>query len=86
VPANLRRHRAADPLAAVPATVYQSAITYRPAAAPAATPDRNWVAGNATVAAYNAMSLTMKMPGMHAHGASAVPPAPVPVPVTKEAP
>jgi hypothetical protein len=63
--------QAADPQAAVPATVYQSAITYRPAAEPATPPDRNWVAGNATVAAYNAMSLTMKMRGMHAHGAAA---------------
>jgi hypothetical protein len=82
--------QAADPQAAVPATVYQSAITYRPAAQPATPPDRNWVAGNATVAAYNAMSLTMKMPGMHAHGAAAMPPAPTPAPtpapVAKEAP
>lgn len=70
--------QAGDPQAAVPATIYRPAITYRPAAEPETPPDRNWVEGNATVAAYNAMSLTMKMKGMHAHGAAA-PAAPAPV-------
>jgi hypothetical protein len=51
---------AADPQAAVPATRYQSVLDYRPAPAPATTPDRNWVASNQTVAARNSMALTMK--------------------------
>jgi len=57
---------AADPGASVPATTYQSAIGPRPEAQTTTSPDRNWVASNATVAAYNSMSLTMKMKGMHA--------------------
>lgn len=57
---------AADPGATVPATTYQSAIGARPEAQTTTSPDRNWVASNATVAAYNSMSLTMKMKGMHA--------------------
>ena len=57
---------AADPGASVPATTYQPAIGYRPEAGNGTPPDRNWVASNATVAAYNSMSLTMKMKGMHA--------------------
>jgi hypothetical protein len=60
---------AADPQAAVPATRYQSALSYRPEAAPEASPDRNWVAGNTTVAATNSMALTMKPMDAHAgHG------------------
>jgi hypothetical protein len=51
---------AADPQASVPATRYQSAIDYRAPAAPATSPDRNWVASNQTVAATNSMALTMK--------------------------
>jgi hypothetical protein len=60
---------AADPQAAVPATRYQSALDYRPEPAPASSPDRNWVAGNAAVAATNSMALTMKpMNGQAGHG------------------
>ena len=44
----------------MPATRYQSALDYRHEPAPASSPDRNWVAGNATVAATNSMALTMK--------------------------
>ena len=62
---------AADPGASVPATTYQPAIGYRPEAGNGTPPDRNWVASNATVAAYNSMSLTMKMKGMHAPAATA---------------
>jgi hypothetical protein len=50
----------ADPQAAVPATRYEPMLGQRPDAAPASSPDRNWVAGNAAVAATNSMSLTMK--------------------------
>lgn len=57
---------AADPGASVPATTYQPAIGYRPEAGIDTPPDRNWAASNATVAAYNSMSLTMKMKDMHA--------------------
>jgi hypothetical protein len=57
---------AADPQASVPATRYQSAIDVRPPAAAAASPDRNWVAGNEKVAATNSMALTMKPMGGHA--------------------
>ncbi|TQK11050.1 hypothetical protein [Herbaspirillum sp. SJZ107] len=57
---------AADPGAKVPATTYQPSIGYRPEAGAGTPPDRNWVASNATVAAYNSMSLTMKMKGMQA--------------------
>jgi hypothetical protein len=71
---------AADPGASVPATTYRSAIGYRPEAGIDTPPDRNWAASNATVAAYNSMSLTMKMKGMHApagphagHASPAVP-------------
>jgi hypothetical protein len=55
---------AADPQAAVPATRYQSTIGYRPETGPDASPDRNWVASNAKVAATNSMALTMKPPTM----------------------
>jgi hypothetical protein len=51
---------AADPQASVPPTRYQSALDYRPPAPSAASPDRNWVASNQTVAATNSMALTMK--------------------------
>lgn len=65
---------AADPQAAVPATRYQPVLDKKPEAAPDASPDRNWVAGNATVAAANSMALTMKAMGGHAghegHGAA----------------
>ena len=54
---------AADPRAVAPATVYRPALDYRPAAAPAASPDRNWQASNDTVAATNSMALTMKPMG-----------------------
>jgi hypothetical protein len=57
---------AADPQAGVPATRYQSALDYAPPAAPAASPDRNWVASNETVAATNSMALTMKPMAGHA--------------------
>ena len=66
---------AADPGASVPATTYQPAIGYRPEAGIDTPPDRNWVASNATVAAYNSMSLTMKMKGMHAAAAPVDPDA-----------
>jgi hypothetical protein len=60
---------AADPQAAVPATRYQPVLNYRPEAAPESSPDRNWVAGNAKVAATNSMALTMKpMSGHAGHG------------------
>ena len=61
---------AADPGTSVPATTYQSAIGYRPAAEPGTPPDQNWAESNATVAAYNSMSLTMKMKGMRAPAAA----------------
>lgn len=61
---------AANAGAAVPATRYESAVPYRPAPAPAASPDQNWEAANRTVGAYNSMMLTMEMPG----------PAPAPEP------
>lgn len=54
------RQAAADPQASVPATRYQSALDQRPEAAPAASPDANWVASNETVAATDSMGLTMK--------------------------
>jgi hypothetical protein len=54
------RQAAAAPQANVPATRYQSALDQRPGTVPAASPDANWVAGNATVAATNSMALTMK--------------------------
>jgi hypothetical protein len=57
---------AADPQAPVPPTRYQSALGYRPAQAPATTPDRNWLAANQTVAAGNSMALTMKPMAGHA--------------------
>jgi hypothetical protein len=62
---------AADPQAAVPATRYQPALEKRPEAAPTTSPDANWVAGNATVAATNSMALTMKgmEGGQHDHAA-----------------
>jgi len=60
---------AADPQAAVPGTRYQPALGARPEAAPAGTPDQNWVAGNQLVAATNSMALTMKPMASHAgHG------------------
>jgi len=57
---------AADPQSAVPATRYQSAFGARPDAAPATTPDQNWVASNQLVAATNSMALTMKPMAGHA--------------------
>lgn len=54
------RPDAADPHASVPATVYRPALDYRGEAPPSASPDRDWQASNATVAAYNPMMLTMK--------------------------
>ena len=57
---------AADPQASVPPTRYQSALAAEPPAAPAASPDRNWVASNRAVAATNSMALTMKPMGGHA--------------------
>ncbi len=60
---------AADPQAAVPATRYESALSHRPEAAPETSPDRNWVAGNAKVAATNSMALTMKPMNGHDHAA-----------------
>jgi hypothetical protein len=60
---------AADPQAAVPATRYQSALDHRPEPPPASSPDQNWVASNAIVAATNSMALTMKpMKGHAEHG------------------
>ena len=67
---------AADPQASVPPTRYQSALDYRPPAAPAASPDRNWVASNQAVAATNSMALTMEPMTGHAghapHGRAAM--------------
>jgi hypothetical protein len=73
---------AADPQAAVPATRYQSALDFKRPAAPAASPDRNWVASNEAVAATNSMALTMKpMPGHSAaRDAGKRPEAPAPDP------
>ena len=65
--------QAAVPGASVPPSTYRPAIGYRPEAAPEAPPDRNWVDSNATVAAYNAMSLTMKMRSAPAAAAPAGP-------------
>jgi hypothetical protein len=61
--------QAADPQAAVPATTYQSALGSRPEAAPATSPDANWVKSNETVAATNSMALTMKGMAGHDHAA-----------------
>lgn len=63
---------AADPHAAVPPTLYRPLLPpSAPAAQPETTPDRRWRDANATVAAYNAMSLTMK--GMGGHAGHAMP-------------
>lgn len=51
---------AADSQASVPATSYQSTLAKPAEAAPAATPDANWVKSNETVAATSSMALTMK--------------------------
>lgn len=51
---------AADPQAAVPATIYKPAMAYQAPGTPATTADRNWVASNETVAVTNSMQLTMK--------------------------
>jgi hypothetical protein len=81
----------ADARAAVPATTYRPAIAWRPEAVTEASPDRTWAESNATVAGYDAMSLTMKRRApapadphaghaghdMHAgHGAAPAGPAP----------
>lgn len=58
---------AADPQAAVPATAYRPALGYKVEAAPAASPDQQWKESNATVAATNSMSLTMKGMGTAGH-------------------
>lgn len=57
---HVHAQQAADPQAAVPATSYQPALAKPAEAAPAATPDANWVKSNQTVAATNSMALTMK--------------------------
>jgi len=63
---------AADGGVPVPATVYQSALPYRPTAADAARPDQAWREQNRIVGAYNSMALTM---GAHAgHAAPAADP------------
>jgi hypothetical protein len=64
--AQAQTRSAADPQEAVPATPYQSALGARPDAAPAGTPDQNWVAGNQLAAATNSMALTMKPMASHA--------------------
>lgn len=75
---------AADPQAAVPATVYQPIIVFRPEATNGTPPDRNWARNNAIVATTNSMSLTMKgMKGAadpHAgtHSGHPMPPAAAP--------
>lgn len=68
----------ADPSAAVPATVYQSALAgYTPAPKDAPSPDKAWRAANDTVAG---------QPGHGAHGAHGAHSAPAPEPRTDEAP
>lgn len=76
---------AADPRSPVPATVYRNLIPPRPPSAPATTPDRDWVASNATVAGYNAMMLTMKPMRMQPMPATAPGAAPVPRPADRPA-
>ena len=49
----------ADANASVPATTYQAAMTYRPAASGTSTPAQNWTALNEQVASYDSMTLTM---------------------------
>lgn len=74
LPAGAADPQAADPQAAVPPTAYRPLLPPSPPAAQSdLTPDRRWVDANATVAAYNAMSLTMK--GMDGHAGHAVPAA-----------
>jgi hypothetical protein len=67
----------ADPAAAVPATRYQGALPYRPAAPGPASADRNWKALNQTVAGYDSMRLTMGSTSEPAHTAApdSAPPA-----------
>jgi hypothetical protein len=61
---------------AVPATRYRPVLPYRPAPAPATSPDQNWKALNDTVGSYNSMSLTMG--GMDGAGAQDEPAQPGP--------
>jgi len=76
VNAHAQARQAGDPQAAVPATRYQSALGARAEAAPASTPDQNWVAGNQAVASTNSMALTMKpMAGHAGHGGAQEQPA-----------
>jgi hypothetical protein len=79
-PAATHAADAADPRAAVPATRYEPAIRYHADAAPAARPDRNWVAANAAVAGNGAMA----GPAQHEHHAGMAmpgdPPATGPAP------
>ena len=49
----------ADANASVPATAYQPAMTFRPAAPGMSTPAQNWKALNEQVASYDSMTLTM---------------------------
>jgi len=60
VHAHAHAQQAADPQASVPATSYQSTLAKPAEAAPASTPDANWIKSNQTVAATNSMALTMK--------------------------
>jgi len=77
---------AADPRAQVPATIYRPLLAYRAEAQPDASPDQGWQAGNAAVAGYQPMMLTMKPRGGQAAPASAPVPAPAQPPVDQAAP
>lgn len=62
----------ADANASVPATIYQAAMTYRPAAPSTSTPAQNWKALNEQVASYDSMALTMgNASGSHAEAMTA---------------
>jgi hypothetical protein len=75
---------AADGGVPVPATTYQSALPYRPAAPEAVRPDQAWRAQNRIVGAYDSMALTG---AAHAgHAAPADPHAGHHMPATPAAP
>lgn len=68
-----------DAAAPVPETRYRALDAYRPAEAPATTPDRHWVEANRTVAGYHSMMLTMpERPAPRPAGPPQVAPKPAP--------
>lgn len=73
--ANPAPPRPDDATAPVPETRYQAPRSYRPAQAPATTPDRHWLEANRTVLGYNPMMLTMPERAQAAPGKPAPPPA-----------